>query len=109
MVKKLYRIKEKEIIKKVAKVPMQTVYNCLSLIEQVKKINKLQKEFQMVKNKIQLAQINNEKYSEYEKVRGKLLKEIGYSIRSKKKKTTYRNYREVPNKGYIKIYYGGRN
>ena len=37
MVKKLYRIKEKEIIKKIAKVPMQTVYNCLSLIEQVKK------------------------------------------------------------------------
>ena len=109
MVKKLYRIKEKEIIKKIAKVPMQTFYNCLSLIEQVKKKNNKQKELQMVKNKIQLAQINNEKYSEYEKVRDKLLKEIGYSIRSKKKKTTYRNYREVPNKGYIKIYYGGRN
>lgn len=109
MVKKLYRIKKREIIKKIAKVPMQTVDNCLSLIEQVKKINQLQKELQIVKNKIQLAQINNEKYSEYEKIRDKLLKEIGYSIRSKKKKTSYRNYREVPNKGYIKIYYGGRN
>ena len=40
----------------------------------------------MVKNKIQLAQINNEKYSEYEKVRDKLLKEIGYSIEAKRRK-----------------------
>ncbi|PFI17420.1 hypothetical protein [Bacillus cereus] len=110
MVKKLYSVKKNDIIKNIAQVSEEIVIKCKSLIEQVRRIAELQKELQVLKKKVQLAQMNNEKYTHHELRIEKILGEIGYKRQKNKEKRikTYGNYREVPNKGFIKIYYGGR-
>ncbi|MCP8615235.1 hypothetical protein [Salirhabdus salicampi] len=108
MVKKLHKVSKSQLIKKIAEVDYDFVLKCKELIKQVKEIARLQKELQQLKRKLQLATINNEKYSHYEKRIGEVLKAIGYKSGKKRKNKPYENLREVPNKGYIKIYYGGR-
>jgi hypothetical protein len=108
MVKKLYRLKNQDVLKEIAKVSETIVTECYDLINQIKEIANLQKEMQMLKRKIQLAQMNNEIYTKYEIRIDQILKELGYPKIKKRKKKPYNNYREVPNKGYIKVYHGGR-
>lgn len=108
MVKKLYQVKKQDILKEISHVPQRIVTRCNDLIQQVDEVMKLQKELQSLKKKIELAQINNEKYTQYEIRIDQILKELGYPRIKKGKKKPYNNYREVPNKGYIRIYHGGR-
>lgn len=104
MVKKRYKVQSHEIIKEIAKVPEEIVIKCHQLIEQINKIDKLQRELHYLKKKVQLAQFNNERYSHYEARIDEILEEIGYPTRRRGSRRAYLNYREVPTKGYIKIY-----
>lgn len=108
MVQRLYTIKKNEIIKEIAKVSEEIIVQSKSLIEEILEIAELQKELQTLKKKVQIAQMNNEKYTHYELRIDEILELIGYPRMKKKKQKPYHNYREVPNKGYIKIYNGGR-
>lgn len=110
MVKKVYKLREKDIVKVIADVPEETVLKCLDLLNQIVNINDLHQELQSVKKKIVLAQMNNEKYQHYEKRRDEILRAIGYSSSHEKRgnKKPFLNYREVPHDGYIKVYRGGR-
>ncbi|MBU9710545.1 hypothetical protein [Evansella tamaricis] len=108
LVKRNFKVTEKNLIKKIAEVNELVVSDCLALSKEIDKRNKLQKEMHILKKKIKLAEINNEKYSHYELRIDEILKELGYPLSKKKKKGAYQNYREVPNKGFIKTYLGGR-
>jgi hypothetical protein len=108
MIKKLYQVKSKDVLKEISQVPQIMVKKCIELIKQVEEVRQLQKEMQTLKRKIQLAQINNEKYTQYEIRIDQILKELGYPKIKKGKKKPFQNYREVPNRGYIKVYRGGR-
>ena len=109
MVKKTYNLQKRDIVKVIAKVPEDTVIKCLELQKQIVKKDDLHQELQTVKKRILLAQMNNEGYQHYEKRKDEILREIGYSNNDKKvNNKPFLNYREVPNKGYIKIYRGGR-
>ncbi|MGE6500064.1 hypothetical protein ACQKF0_06825 [Bacillus wiedmannii] len=108
MVKKLYKVKKNKIIKNIVSVSEEIVIKCKKLIEEITEIAELQRELQALKKKVQLAQMNNEKYTHHELRIEEILREIGYPRRKKGTQKSFHNYREVPNKGYIKIYYGGR-
>jgi hypothetical protein len=108
MITKKYKINQRDVVKKIAEVSMDVVRKCFDLINQKKEISNLQKELQILKKKIQFAQINNQKYTQYELRIDQILEQIGYPKTKKKKKRPYLNYREVPYKGYIKVYRGGR-
>lgn len=108
MIKKQYRLNQRDIVKKIAEVSIDVVKQCFDLIKQTKKISDLQQELQMLKKKIQIAQINNQKYTQYELRIDQILEQIGYPFPKRKNNKPFLNYREVPYKGYIKVYRGGR-
>jgi hypothetical protein len=108
MVTKKYRINQGDVVKTIAEVSMNVVKKCIDLINQKKEISALQKELHLLKKKIRLAQINNEKYTQYELRIDQILEQIGYPTPKKKEKRPFLNYREVPYKGYIQVYNGGR-
>lgn len=108
MVMKQYRLNKSDIVKKIAEVSDDVVKQCFDLIKQMNKISALQQELQMLKKKIQIAQINNQKYTQYELRVDQILEQIGYPFPKRKDNKPFLNYREVPYKGYIKVYRGGR-
>ncbi|WKA53184.1 hypothetical protein [Planococcus shixiaomingii] len=110
MLRKIFLINNNAIIKQIAEVPIEDYQKCLQTFRKIKRINELHQQLHRIKKKIQLAQYNNEKYGDLEKLKDQILKEIGYSNQPlfEKEKKPYKNFREVPNKGRIKVYYGGR-
>lgn len=108
IVKKQYRMNQCDIVKKVTEVSEEIVKKCFALIKQMNEISALQQELQMLKKKIQIAQINNQKYTQYELRIDQILEKIGYPFPKRKDNKPFLNYREVPYKGYIKVYRGGR-
>jgi len=108
MVSKAHLIRPNQIIRKLSQVSEKLVKACLALQVEVNHINKLKKELGMLKKKIQLAKMNNERYSDLEKRFEQIRDEIGYPEYKDSDPSGYLNYREVPNKGYIRIFFGGR-
>ncbi|PFP32987.1 hypothetical protein COK03_26835 [Priestia megaterium] len=108
MVNKLHKIKLYQVIKHIAQVPSEIVVQCVNLIDYVQRITELKKELQTLKKKAQFAQINNEKYQDYEKRIEEIIEQIGYRNAKHRNERPFLNYREVPNRGYIKVYKGGR-
>lgn len=110
MLKKIFLINSDAIIKQIAEVSVEDFQKCLHTHKNLKRINELHQQFHKIKKKIQLAQYNNEKYRDLEKLKDQILKEIGYSNQPlfEKEKKPYMNFREVPIKGRIKVYYGER-
>lgn len=110
MLKKLHYIQKDSVIKRLATISTQDFEKCLFTYKEIKRMSDLHQELHKIKRKIQLAQLNNEKYGELEKKKDQILKAIGYSNKSLtvKEKRPYLNYREVPDKGRIKVYKGGR-
>lgn len=108
MISKIHKIAPDQIVKKISNVPHKIVDSCFDLQMKVERINKLKKELSILKRKIQLSKINNEKYSDLEKRFEEIRKEIGYPEYKKKESKPYLNYREVPSQGYLKIFKGGR-
>jgi len=108
MVNKLYEIKLHQVIKHLAQVPNEIVVQCVNLIDYVQRISELKKELNTLKKKAQLAQINNEKYQDYEKRIEEIIEQIGYRNVKSRSERPFLNYREVPNSGYIQVYKGGR-
>ncbi|GAB1774140.1 hypothetical protein [Priestia megaterium] len=108
MVNKLHQIKLHQIVKHIAQVPNEVVIECVNLLDYVKRISELKNELYILKKKAQLAQINNEKYQDYEKRIEEIIEQIGYRNVKSRSEKPFLNYREVPNSGYIKIYKGGR-
>ncbi|MBX0314154.1 hypothetical protein [Planococcus glaciei] len=110
MLKKVHVVKSDSIIKQIATVPVEDFKKCLLMHKEIKRTNDLHQQLHKIKKKIQLAQYNNEKYGDLEKQKDQILKEIGYSNQPlvNKEKKPYLNFREVPNKGRIKVYKGGR-
>lgn len=108
MVTKTYTVKQEQVVRKIAQVSERIVQQCNDLIKQVDYIRRMQAELRMLKKKVQLAQLNNEKYQTYEARIEQLLKDIGYPQRNNRMKKPFLNYREVPTKGYLRVYKGGR-
>lgn len=110
MLKKIHVVKSDSIIKKIATVQDEDFKKCLLMHKEIKRTNDLHQQLHKIKKKIEMAQYNNEKYRDLEKQKDQILKEIGYSNQPlvTKEKKPYLNFREVPNKGRIKVYKGGR-
>lgn len=110
MLKKIHLIKKDAVIKQIAKVTDQDYEKCVQSYETIKRISNLHQQLHKIKKKIQLAQYNNEKYRDLEIQKDQILKELGYTNQPlfEKEKKPYLNFREVPNKGRIKVYKGGR-
>lgn len=108
MVNKQHRLNQNHVVKKIAEVSDEIVKKCVALIKQMNEIHNLQQELQILKKKIQVAQINNQKYTQYELRIDQILEQIGYPLPKKKNSKPFLNYREVPYEGYIKVYRGGR-
>lgn len=110
MIKKIHQIKKEAIIKYLAKIEVEDFRKCNEVYSEINRISDLHKKLHKIKKKILLAQFNNEKYGELEKQRDQILKEIGYTKNPlfKKEKKPFLNFREVPDKGRIKVYKGGR-
>ncbi|MDC7783925.1 hypothetical protein [Priestia megaterium] len=108
MVNKLHKIKLHQVIKHIAQVSDEIVVQCINLIDHVQRLSELKKELHVLKKKSQLAQINNEKYQDYENRIGQIIEQIGYRNVKSRNEKPFLNYREVPNSGYIKVYKGGR-
>lgn len=110
MVTKQYQISHSAVVKIISKGEHISADLCIKLIKRIERENELHRELKILKKKLTLASINNERSRDYEARIDQILKELGYfKPRSKKKNNkAYRNFREVPNKGYIKVYLGGR-
>ncbi|WP_194758329.1 hypothetical protein [Priestia megaterium] len=108
MVNKLHKIKLYQVIKQIAQVSDEIVVQCINLVDHVQRLSELKRELHVLKKKSQLAQINNEKYQDYEKRIGQIIEQIGYKNAEYRNERPFLNYREVPSSGYIKIYRGGR-
>lgn len=109
MLTKTFKVSISSIIKCIAVVDKKILEESINLYEGIKRNNKLHKELHLLKKKIQLAQFNNEDYRKYEDRLQKILKELDYeNSKNIPNNKGYRNYREVPNEGYIKVYLGGR-
>ena len=106
LVSKVINIPRDQIVKKISHVPEEIVTKCLEVRTQLLQIRELKQQLGKLKKRIELAKINNERYSDLEKEFEKIRKEIGYSEYRKKSKAAYLNYRDVPNNGFIKIYRG---
>ena len=102
----IYRVRTEQIVRKISEIPEDVVLKCCDLYNQVQKIKRLKEQLGILKKKIQLAKINNEDYSDLEKQFEIIRTEIGYPEYVKRNKYPFLHYREVPNKGYIKIYRG---
>lgn len=109
MAKKVYKVKKVNVVKQISQVKSAIVDKCLELHRQKKSRTVLQKELSELKKRIYYAQLNNERYTDYEIRIDEIIEELGYRIKRKKKTDkAYLNYRETPYTGYIKIYHGGR-
>lgn len=110
MLKKTHLIKRDAIIKQIAELTAEDFKKCLQIFETAEKVQNLHQQLHKIKKKIQLAQYNNEKYRDLEILKDQILKELGYNNQPlfEKEKKPYLNFREVPNKGRIKVYKGGR-
>ncbi|KZE38858.1 hypothetical protein AV656_08125 [Bhargavaea cecembensis] len=110
MVTKQYQISPSAVIKIIFKGEYTNADMCLKLLKRIERENELHKELKILKKKLNLASINNERGRDYEARIDEILKELGYFKPGRKKKNNkaFRNFREVPNKGYIKVYLGGR-
>lgn len=109
MVTKQYRISRSSVVKTICKGEQGLVDTCLKIMKNNQQRNALHEELKIVKKKLALAQMNNEPYGQYEKRMDQIIKELGYSkTKGKKNKKPYRNFREVPVEGHIKVYLGGR-
>lgn len=110
MLKKIHLLKRNAVIKQVAELMAEDFKKCLETFETTEKIRNLHLQLHKIKKRIQLAQYNNEKYRNLEIQKDQILKELGYNNQPlfEKEKKPYLNFREVPNKGRIKVYKGGR-
>lgn len=110
MLKKIHFIKRSAVIKQIAELTAKDFKKCLQTFETTEKVRNSHQKLYKIKKRIQLAQYNNEKYRDLEIQKDQLLKELGYESQPlfEKEKKPYLNFREVPNKGRIKVYKGGR-
>ncbi|MEB2294467.1 hypothetical protein [Priestia megaterium] len=108
MVNKLHKVKSDQVIKHISEVPNKLVFKCINVMTNIQRVKKLKEELHILKKKVNLAQINNERYQDYEKRIEEIIRKIGYRKGKSRIKKPFLNYREVPNSGYIKIYKGGR-
>jgi hypothetical protein len=105
---KQLKVDKGNILKRIAQVDEKIVLECLNLLKKVDRKKKLHQELQLLKRKIKYAQFNNERYTDYERRVDDIISELGFQVKRAEIKKDYHNYREVPNKGFIKIYLGGR-
>jgi hypothetical protein len=69
----------------------------------------LHKKLHQLKREILQAQFNNEDYRTKENEVDQIVKKLGYKQVVRPNEKAFHSYREVPTKGWIKIYNGGRN
>jgi hypothetical protein len=108
IISKQLKVDTGNILKRIAQVNEKIVLECLNLLKKVDRKNRLHQELHLLKSKIKYAQFNNEKYTDYERRVDEIISELGFQVKKPEIKKDYHNYREVPNKGFIKIYLGGR-
>lgn len=112
MLYRVFTVDSKNLIKKISELTIELTLKIRSDCREFNKKNTLHKKLQKLKGEILRAQFNNQDYKAKEKEVELILNELGYSTLNNKNKLFERpflNYREVPTKGRIKIYLGGRN
>ncbi|WP_307193445.1 hypothetical protein [Neobacillus niacini] len=108
LIRKVHQVSQENLRKHISSIPIQQVNKILSKRNIILEKESLHKEMHLLKRKILLGQMNNERTTEWELRLDKVLTELGYQHSSKRDKKDYKNYRQTPNKGYIKVYLGGR-
>ncbi|TYQ13005.1 UNVERIFIED_CONTAM: hypothetical protein Cloal_4049 [Acetivibrio alkalicellulosi] len=105
----LYNVNLKDIVKKIMVINKEKLKEiAIEYTKLHEKDKLLHEEMHKIKKKIALAQINNVSYSKLEKRLDYILKELKYDSKPNQFKKPYKNFREVPTNGYIKVYRGGR-
>jgi hypothetical protein len=110
MVLKVHKLDLSHVVKELATLNEKIVQSVIHLRKKLLVNKQLHEEMHLIKKRIELARFNNENYTPLELRLDKILKELGYNKPSNKNKSkkSFLNYRDVPNKGHIKIYLGGR-
>ncbi|SKC90415.1 hypothetical protein [Maledivibacter halophilus] len=103
----LYTASKTSIKKEISQIDKSTFKKLKQIYLGEKIYNKLHNRMHILKNRIQISKLNNENYRDLQKELEIILQQLGYPIAGKYfKKGKYGNYRELPTKGYIKVYRG---
>ncbi|WP_054958500.1 hypothetical protein [Paenibacillus dakarensis] len=109
MLYKVFKAKKSSLVKQLAEIPMKNVEEIMMKYEELAEKDRLHKRLHQLKAEILRAQCNNEDYTDKENEVDQILKKIGYQKVNRPREKGFYNYREVPTKGWIKVYHGGRN
>ncbi|WP_306010444.1 hypothetical protein [Bacillus sp. MMSF_3328] len=109
MLNRVHKVTVQGIKKELATIKQIILLNVKKARKNSLKQKRLHQELHNLKGRIQLAQMNNERYDHLErKLEDVLMKLNYYPRRERKTEKGYEHYRETPYKGYIKVYLGGR-
>jgi hypothetical protein len=111
MLRKVYQVRLEDIKKELASINTDILAQVIEKRNFTLEQDSLHLELHQLKKKILLAQFNNEKYGDLQKRLDIILKKLNYNNPKKIQKAQpkgYRNYRDTPSSGYIKVYLGGR-
>lgn len=108
MAGKIFSMGKEKFIKEISKVDTKIVNKVINMNNKIEEIRSLHSEIHVLKNKILLAQMNNSDYHESQERLDYILQKLEYQPQLRRSEKGFRNFREVPIKGHIKIYFGGR-
>ncbi|WP_088031989.1 hypothetical protein [Evansella clarkii] len=106
MVKRLFKVNEEAVGELISEVSEDTVVRCLKILKEVKITDHLQQELKQLQQKVQFAQLHNERYDHHEKRIDQIRKKLNYPTTPPSSNKAYLNYREVPTDKHITIYRG---
>ena len=104
-----FHIEVRDIITTISEIDDKLYAEVLEKYKNYTRKQALHRELHILKQKIFLCKMNNEKYNDYEKQLNEILMELNFPIINRESnERAYLGFREVPTNGYIKIYKGGR-